>query len=73
MSEAERITAMSALLEGTGIALLELTTPDGIIRLRRGTCPPAAQQAQPASCPVDVISPGPGISTAAPSPSRCIR
>jgi acetyl-CoA carboxylase biotin carboxyl carrier protein len=35
MNPAERIPRLAALLEGTGIFLLELTGPDEVIRLRR--------------------------------------
>ena len=35
MNPAERIARLAALLEGTGIVLLELTGPDEVIRLRR--------------------------------------
>jgi acetyl-CoA carboxylase biotin carboxyl carrier protein len=35
MNQAERIAGLATLLEGTGIALLELTGPDEAIRLRR--------------------------------------
>lgn len=60
MTAANRVRELSRLLEGTGIGLLELTTPGDVFRLRRdGVAIPNA--AEPLQQPVTIRAPAPGV------------
>lgn len=65
MTAAERVRALSGMLEGTSIGLLELVTPEETIRLRRGDAShPLPQAAEPpvrAHPPNLVAAPCPGV------------
>ena len=65
MTAAERVRVLSGMLEGTSIGLLELTTPEETIRLRREDAPHSSPQAaEPpmrAHLPGLVVAPCPGV------------
>ncbi len=66
MTAAERVRVLSETLEGTSIGLLELTTPEETIRLRRGDTshPPPLAAIEPsmrAHPPGLVTAPCPGV------------
>lgn len=61
MTVTDRIRELSSLLEGTSIGLLEMTTPDGFMRLRReGSATPAPTPAGDAQ-PTPVRAPAVGV------------